>query len=44
LLEQELFAAATSEQKQALRRNLVADLEVQTALAEKWRAGLAVLD
>lgn len=42
LREQELFAAATSEQKQALRRNLVADLELQSALAEKWRAGLAV--
>ncbi len=42
LREQELFTAATSEQKQALRRNLVADLELQSALAEKWRAGLAV--
>lgn len=41
LLEQELFAAATSEQKQALRRNLVADMETQSALVEKWRASLA---
>lgn len=42
LREQELFDAATSEQKQALRRNLVADMEIQSALVEKWRAGLAV--
>ena len=42
LREQELFAAATSEQKQSLRQNLVADLETQSALVVKWRAGLAV--
>jgi flavin reductase (DIM6/NTAB) family NADH-FMN oxidoreductase RutF len=40
LREQELFEAATSEQKQALRRNLVADIEIQSALVEKWRAQL----
>ncbi len=40
LRERELFAAATSEQKQALRRNLVADMETQSTLVEKWRASL----
>lgn len=42
LREQELFQAATSEQKQALRRNLVADMEIQSALVDKWRAQLVL--
>ncbi len=41
LREQEVFAAATAEQKQMLRANLHADLEIQAALVEKWRAQLS---
>jgi len=39
--EREFFAAATAEQKQALRGNLWADIETQRTMVECWRARVA---
>jgi len=40
LRENELFAAASSEQKQRLKNNLAADIETLRPLHDKWRAAV----